>query len=160
MRPVIDQLLNLVSDKPSLIVLIVRYVALDLAALTEIGPQLLLPAILIARNQRIGRRQNRLRRAIVLLQQNRRGLRIVLLKLLNIANSRTTEGINGLVRIAHHTQLTRRHISTGLADERRDQNILRMVGVLVLVHQHMPEAATVILCNLRVTGEDPNDLTD
>ena len=74
--------------------LIIRHVADNLLTLTVGGPQVLLAATLILRNDRIRRVQDGLRRTVVLLKQNRVRLRVVPLELLNIPDGGSTEGIN------------------------------------------------------------------
>ena len=69
------------------------------------GPQVLLATILILGNNGIGRIENGLRGAIVLLQQDGVRLRVVALEFLNIADGGPAEGINGLIGIAHYAQL-------------------------------------------------------
>ena len=95
------------GDEPRLIVLIIGNIAYDLLALTVGGPQVLLAAVLIFCNNGIGRVENGLCGAIVLLQQDGVRLRVVALEFLNIADGGPAEGINGLIGIAHYAQLRR-----------------------------------------------------
>ena len=86
------------------------------------------------------------------------GVRVVALEFLDIADRRAAEGINGLVRITHHGELAA--ATALLADEGGDQHVLRVVGVLILVDEHVPEATAVVLRDLRVSAQDADDLAD
>ena len=86
------------------------------------------------------------------------GVRVVALKFLDIADGRAAEGVDGLVRITHHGELAA--TAALFADQGGDQHVLRVVGVLVLVDEHVPEAAAVVLRNLRVIAQDTDDLAD
>ena len=140
--------------------LVIGNVAHDLLAFTVGGPQVLLASVLIFSNNGVGRIENGLGGAIVLLQQDGMRLRVVALEFLNIADGRTTEGINGLVGVAHHAQLGRVRAELSPAHERSNQRILGVVGVLVLVNKHVLKAPPIKFHHLLVLGEDPHHLTD
>jgi len=72
-------------------------------------------------------------------------LGVVALELLDVANGRAAEGVDRLVGIAHHAQLAGGQVRGIHPDEFLDQLVLRMIGVLVLVHQDVPEPAPIVL---------------
>ena len=132
-------------------------VANDLGAVTRLGPQLLLATADVLDDDGVRRPQNRLRRPVILFQQNGLRVWIVLLKLLDVADRRTPEGINRLIGIAHHDELPRgdplvcrvRTLVAGpAADELTDQLVLRMVGVLILVDHEVTESAPIVLSDI------------
>ena len=87
-------------------------------------------------------------------------LRIVAFELLDIADGGATECINGLIRVTHHAQLRRVRPQFSPTDQRRHQSVLCMVGVLVLIDQHVLEATTVEVHHLGMLIEDADDLTN
>ena len=78
-------------------------------------------------------------------------------ELLDVADGGPAERVDGLVRVADHDQLGGRQrarvvavrLPGGVRNQLPDQHVLRMVGVLVLVHQDVPEPAPVSLGDLR-----------
>jgi hypothetical protein len=130
-------------------VLVVADVADDLLAVAGVGPQPLVLAALVARDHRVGRGQDGLCRAVVLLEHDRGGLRVVPLELLDVADRGAAERVDGLIRVAHHAQLARLDAAFARADQFTDQHVLGVVGVLVLVDQHVPEAPPVVLGDVR-----------
>lgn len=91
------------GDEPGLVVLIVGDIADDQLSVTCVGPQPLLPASRVARDHRIGRRKNVLRRTVILLQQNGGRIGVVAFKLLDIANGGAPERVDRLIGIADYT---------------------------------------------------------
>ncbi|GAA3297762.1 hypothetical protein GCM10020295_31490 [Streptomyces cinereospinus] len=152
----------LVGDELGLVVLGVGDVAGDARARARVGPQVLGAAGLVALDDRVGRGEDRLRGAVVLLQQDRRRVRVVLLELEDVADGRAAEGVDRLVGVAHHAQLGGRRLAPAGrhvlvvragADELADEGVLGVVGVLVLVDQDVPEAAAVVLGDVREGAE-------
>ena len=125
--------------------LVVGDVADHLLAVALVGPQALVPPVGVAGDHRVGRRQDALGGAVVLLQHDRDGVGEVLLELDDVADAGAAEGVDGLVGVAHHAQLTRRHPRRGGRHQLADQLVLGVVGVLVLVDEHVPEPAPVVL---------------
>lgn len=119
------------------------------APLAGVGPEVLGAAALVALDDGVGGGEDRLRGAVVLLQQDRRGARVVLLELEDVADGRAPEGVDRLVRVAHHAQLGGRVGLPGRADQLPHQRVLGVVGVLVLVDQDVAEAAAVVLGDVR-----------
>ncbi|MGC0428154.1 hypothetical protein RKD32_004509 [Streptomyces sp. SAI-195] len=113
---------------------------------------------LVALDDRVGGAEDGLRGAVVLLQEDRRRVRVVLLELEDVADGGAAEGVDRLVGVAHHAQLGGRHLGLrrhvdgvlrGHPDQLAHQGVLGVVGVLVLVHQDVPEAAAVVLGDVR-----------
>ncbi|CNJ21991.1 Uncharacterised protein [Mycobacterium tuberculosis] len=151
----IRQAVNFTGDEACLGVLRFGDVTDNLCARTGGGPQLLGAAVGVAFNDRIRRGEDVLRGTVVLLQQDRVGVRVVLLEVRNIADVRATEGVNGLVGVTHDGQLRRGHrVRVGAAVSRRlrvstdqftHQLVLGVVGVLILVHEDVAELAAVVV---------------
>ena len=163
----IDQFIDLGGHEPGLVVLVVGDVADDRLAVPGVSPQFLLPPARVARDHRVGRREDGLRGAVVLLQQDRGGVGEVALEVLDVADRRTPEGIDRLVGVAHHAQFRGRyavvfHSGVGAAhpDQLAHQHVLGVIGVLVLVDQDVAEAPPVVLGDLRVALQQRHRLAD
>jgi hypothetical protein len=153
-------------------VLVVRDITDDRLAGAARRPQSFRFAVRVALDHRVRRGQDGLGGAVVLLQEDHPGLRVVLLELDDVPDRGTAEGIDRLVRVADHGQLRHRHLGgllagreicafhrppTGpgrAADQLADQHVLGVVGVLVLVHQHVPEPPPVVLRDVRKGLQD------
>ena len=113
--------------------------------------------------------------AIVLLQQNDGCPRKIALKLGDVANVCAAEGINRLVGIPHHGEggTGQRSIAGGRnrrvfgdvlggnrAGEFSNQRILRVVGVLVLIHQNVPKPGLIFRRHLGKSPEQVHGLAD
>src|SRR5699024_7258851 len=97
--------------------------------------------------------QNRLGRPVVLFQPDDGGIWVVVFEVHNIADIGPAEGIDRLVRVTYDGQLpafgfNTRRLAWG-AGELSDYTVLGVVGVLILIHQHMPEAAPIVVQNGR-----------
>ena len=151
----VSKAVNFTGDVACLGVLGFGNVTDDLRTRAGGGPQLLGAAVGVAFNDRVRRREDVLRGAVVLLEQNRVGVRVVLLEVRDIADVRAAEGVNGLVGVTHHGQLGGGHgVRVGAAVSRRlhvgadqfaHQLVLGVVGVLVLVHEDVAELAAVVV---------------
>ena len=151
----VRQAVNFTGDEACLGVLGFGNVTDDFRARTGGGPQLLGATIGVAFDDRIRRRKDVLRGTVVLLEQDRVGVRVVLLEVRNIADIRAAEGVDGLVGVTHDGQLGRGHrVRVGAAVSRRlrvgadqlaHQLVLGVVGVLVLVHEDVAELAAVVV---------------
>lgn len=147
---------DLPGDERGLVVLVVGHIAGDLVALALVGPELLRLAVGVALDDRVGRGQDRLRGAVVLLQQDRRRVRVVALELQDVADRGAAERVDRLVGVADHAQFGRAQPFAAVGRAARDRGgqlpdelVLRVVGVLVLVDQDVPEAPPVVLGGLR-----------
>jgi hypothetical protein len=94
------------------------------------------------RDHRVGGGEHGLGRAVVLLELDHLGVREVVLELEHVADVGAAEGVDRLIVIAHHRQ-----VAVLLAQE-LEPAVLGAVGVLVLVDQHVPEAAAVLVAHL------------
>ena len=94
-------------------------------------------------NDRVGRVQNGLGGAVILFQTDDPGPGILLLKGQNVLNGGTPEAVNALVIVAHHADIA------PVAAEQAGEQILDMVGILILVNQHILEFALVVFPDLR-----------
>lgn len=133
---------DLLGDILRLVVLLVGDVAGDDGALAGLRPQVLGAAAGVALDDGVGGVEDVLGGAVVLLQQDGAGLRVVLLELEDVADRRAAEGVDRLVGVADHAEFG--GLVAG-ADELADQGVLGVVGVLVLVDQDVPEAPPVVL---------------
>ena len=114
----VGERVDLPCHEPRLVVLVVGDVADDQLALAGIGPQPLLAAAGVAGDHRVGGVQDVLCRAVVLFQQNRSGIGVVALEVLDVADGRAAERVDGLVGVAHHAQFCGCHAVLGLSVRR------------------------------------------
>ena len=164
----VTQPVHLAGDEGRFVVLVVGDVAHDRVAGARVGPQPLVLAPGVLGDDRVGGGQDGLGRAVVLLQEHGRGVGVVDLEVEDVADVGAAEGVDRLVGVTHDAQLRRcqptRRGGLGVAHQRsvvaaRDragragelahQDVLRVVGVLVLVDQDVPEPAPVVLGDLR-----------
>ena len=155
---------DLGCDPHRLLLRVVGGIADDRLALAHGGPQLLRLASLVVGDHRVRGVEDGLCGAVVLFEQN--GLRVgeILFEVLDVADVRATERVDGLVGIAHHGDpggpLTpgrhrrgRRRLPRIHARKLADQHILRMIGVLVFVDQNVTELVPVILGHVGVVAQ-------
>ena len=152
---VVAEPVDLAGDERRLVVLVVGDVADDPLAVAGVGPQPLVLAAGVLGDDGVGGRQDRLRGAVVLLEQHDGGVGVVVLEVLDVADVGAAEGVDRLVGVTDDAQLGRRRprrarsgrspAAAGGADELADQDVLRVVGVLVLVDQHVAEPPPVVL---------------
>ena len=140
--------------------LVVGDVADHLLAIALVGPQPLLAPVGVARDHGVGRRQDPLRGAVVLLQHDRVGVGEVLLELDDVADVGAAEGVDRLIGVADDAQLSGGHAGRRGRHQLADQRVLRVVGVLVLVDQHVPEPAPVVLGDIRQPLQQRHRLHD
>ena len=76
--------------------------------------------------------------AVVLLQADGTGACILLFKVEDIINIRAAETVDTLVIVAHHADVA------VAARQQRSQAVLEMVGILILVDQHIAELAAIV----------------
>ena len=128
---------------------------IGLVALVEIGldehfvsgavarPQCLALSALVMADDGVGGIQNILGGTVVLLQPDRANAPILLFKTQDILNIGATEPIDALIIIAHHADVAI------ASRQQTGQQVLQMVGVLILVHQHIAELPLIVLPHLR-----------
>src|SRR5680860_873293 len=115
----------------------------DLLSPAFLTLQALILAPFIPGDHSVGRLQDGMCGAIILLKLDDGGVREVLLKIENIANVCTPPGVHRLIIIPNDGDLLmflRQHL---------DQHILGMIRVLVLIYQHRLEATTVMFQSIR-----------
>jgi len=146
----VGQSIDLFGDEACLVVFGVGHIADQQVAVPGFRPQSLLGPARVLRDHRVRCGEDVLGGAIVLLQHDRGGTREVLGEVEDVADRRPSEGVDRLVGVAHHHQFRRvhhrvpRHGRMGAA-EFTDQRVLRVVGVLILIDQHVPEPPAVLL---------------
>ena len=155
---------DFVGDPSCFLLCVVGRVSDDLVAFAKCRPQFFRLAIFISCNHRIGGVENGLRRTIILFEHDGFRVREILLEILNIANVRTSERVNRLVGIAYHRNprwsdtARATHMLIGLfsrvnAGKLAYEHILRMVGVLILVHENITELMPIVFAYLWATLE-------
>ena len=103
-------------------------------ALAELRPEPLLLPLRVVRDHRVRRLEDRVRGAVVLLERDRSRGRKVALELEDVADVGASEGVDGLVRIAHRAEVL------VLLGQELQEPVLGVVRVLVLVDEHVAEA--------------------
>ena len=101
----VGELVDLLGDEPRLVVLVVGDVADDPLAVAGLGPQPLGLAALVVADHRVGGVEDRLGGAVVLLEQDRGGVREVLLEVEDVADVGAAERVDRLVGVADDHQL-------------------------------------------------------
>ena len=107
------------------------------------GPQGLALTALIVADHGVGRVQNVLGGAVVLLQPDHPGAAVLLLKAEDILDIGAPEAVDALVVVAHHADVA------VAACQQAGQQVLQVVGVLILVHQHIAELPLIVFPHLR-----------
>ena len=157
----VAQRIDLLGDPAGLVVLVLGHEALDQLARAGIGPQVLRPAVGVAGDDGVGGVEDRLGRSIILFQQNGFRVRVVPLELVDVADGGAAEGIDGLVGVTDDAQLGRRDADVGQRlGQLPDQHVLGVVGVLILVHQHVFEATPIVLGHVRHRLQQPDRVHD
>ncbi|MNC42471.1 hypothetical protein D3C75_912870 [compost metagenome] len=128
----------------------VPLVHLDLGALSLVRPQILRFAPRVVGDHLVGGIQNCGGRAVVLLQENGGGFRIIPLEVQDIGNIRPPPAVDGLVAVAHHAD------AVVLVGNHFAEHILGPVGVLILVHMDVLELVLVIIQHLGHLFEELN----
>ena len=155
----VREAVDLADDEAGLVVLGVRGVQGDERAVARGGPQVR-AASRVAGDDRVRGRQDVLRGAVVLLEQDRARAREVALELLDVADRGASEGVNRLVGVAHDRQLGGLHAVLAIPHEGTHKDVLRVVRVLVFVHEDVAEVAEVVLGDQRVLAQQVNRAHD
>ena len=132
------ELRHLSGDPLRLVHLIVGVIPHDRVPITPIGPQLLGLAAQVVGDDRVGGVEDRLRRPVVLLQHDDGDVRKGVLELEDVPHVRTPEAVDRLVSVADDADVV------VLLGQGQHEVVLDDVGVLVLVDQHVLEAALVV----------------
>ncbi len=144
----LDECGNPCRDEARLCVLVLDLDRLDRFAFTELREEMLRLPLAIVLDDGIRRAEDRVRRAVVLLERDGARAGKVALEVEDVADVGAPEGINGLVRIAHGTKV---HVLFG---HELKQPVLRMVRVLVLVDEHVAEGLAPALAGFGEAFED------
>ena len=92
--------------------------------------------------------------AVILLQADDPGILVLLFKIQDILDIGPPEAVDGLIVIAHHAE-----VPTAPRQQACEQ-ILQMVCVLILVHQHVAELFLVIVQHLRLLLQQRYSVVD
>ena len=155
----VDQPLDLADDDARLGVLVVQRAQVDLLALAELAPQALGDAAAVVGDHRVGRAQDRLRRAVVLLELDHARVGEVVLEVEDVARCRLRGSCRSTARrrrpppgCGARRMLVRCALRWArrapAADEQLQHPVLRVVGVLVLVDEHVAEGLRVALADV------------
>ena len=126
--------MQLRHHEASFFVFIFGVVPHDLVATADVGPQFLRFALNVVRDHCVRSIKNHLCAAIVLRKYHGVDVGERPLKLQDVAIVGTAKCVNRLVGVANHTDVVVQ------ATEQQHDFVLRQIGVLVLVNQHMLEA--------------------
>jgi len=134
----LEQLLHLTGHELRLGALVVHLHDLDRDTPAARRPQVLAFALAVVGDDRVGDVEDRLRRAVVLLQTDHLGVGIVALELKDVADVGAAPRVDGLVVVADHGQVA------VLGGEEVGEAVLGVVRVLVLVDEDVAEGALVV----------------
>jgi hypothetical protein len=147
-RPSFFQPLDLLGDQPAFGLAVPDAAHLYLFALVALGPQGLAQAALVDRDQAAGGGQDVAGGAIVALQPDDLGARKVALEAQDVVDLGPAPAIDRLVVVADHADVL------PLLGQQPQPQVLRDVGVLVLVDQDVAEAVVVLGQHVGVLLED------
>ena len=102
-----------------------------------VAPELFLYLVAVVVNDAVGRRHDVLRRAVVLFQFEELHLRVIALEVKDILYVGSAEGVNALCVVAHDADVL------VACRQLLDDEILCIVGVLILVHHDVLETLLV-----------------
>ena len=122
--------------------LVAELVELHRVAARDVGPELLRPPFAVVGDDRVGGREDRLGRAIVLLELDHLRFREVGLEVEDVADVGGPEAVDRLVLVADHHQVA------VLLGEQLQHPVLGVVGVLVLVDEDVTEGAPPALADV------------
>ncbi len=145
---------DLPRDEPGLGVLVVGLDHAHRQAPAEVGPQLLRPPVGVAGDHGVGGIEDRLGRAVVLLEGDDPGAGEIMLELGDVADVGAAEGVDRLVGVADHGDVA------VLGRQDGQQPELGMVRVLVLVDHDVAEALLPRRAGLLVGLEQEHGLED
>ena len=145
---------DLIGHILGLVVLVHGGVDLELLPLPCLSPQLFAFTALVVADNRIGGLQNVLSGAVVLLQANGAAAGILFFKGEDVLNGGSPEAVDGLVIIAHHAEVLIAPRQGG------GQQILQIIGILVLVNENVAEFPPVIGAHLFKLLKQPHRVQD
>ena len=137
------QPLDLLDDKPSLIMLVAGHMQHQRIAGRIFRPHRFRLAAGIVVDQGIGRIEDHLGRAVILLQFDYRSFRVIFFKIKDVADIGAAPAVNALVRIADHAEVA------VLCRQHPGQCVLRVVGVLIFIDQDIAKPLLVFFPHRR-----------
>src|SRR3989304_8347251 len=111
----------------------------DLLALPALGKKLLGCAVRVAYDDRHGAIQDALSGAVILFQQDNLSILIIPRKAHHIAIVGSPPAIDGLIGITHYVEVVVKR------SQMLQQRVLRLVGILELIDQHVLEALGIFV---------------
>ena len=137
-----DEPLDLAGDVARLRVLVVELGDHDRLPAPGLGPEVLLLLLAVVGDDRVGRVEDRLGRAVVLLELDDLGAGEVALEVEDVADVGAAEAVDRLGVVADDRQVA------VLLGQQLQQPVLRAVRVLVLVDEEPAEGALVALADV------------
>ena len=153
----VEQSVDFGGNESGFVMFIVRNIAGDFRASTMVGPEFLFPSAMVMGDHGIGRREDVLGGTIILLQQDCPCLGVVSFEFFDIANGGAAECIDGLVGVANHAEFTSIRSGTNKCG---DENVLGMVGVLVLINKNVTKTFSIVGGDFGMGGKHPHGFPD
>ena len=110
----------------------------DLVAFAVVGPEGLALAAVVVGDDGVGGVQDGLGGAVILLQTDGPRPLVLIFKIQDVLDGGAPEPVDGLIVIAHHAQIF------VPARQKAGQQILHVIGVLILVHQDIAEFSLIM----------------
>ncbi|CDC73664.1 putative uncharacterized protein [Oscillibacter sp. CAG:155] len=126
----------------------------DGVAAAVVGPEGLALTAGVVLDDGVGGVQDVLGGAVVLLQADGTGGGILLFKVQDVFDVGAPEAVDGLVVIAHHAEVL------PPARQKACEQVLHVVGVLVLVHQHVAELVLVVRQHIPFLPQEGHGVVD
>ena len=143
------RIFDLLGDGPRLLLVVGKGVQRDLRAVALLGPELLAATADVVLDDRVGRVEDGVGGAVVLLELDDLGLREMLLHVEQVGDLRAAPAVDALVVIADDAEVAM------LAGEGLDELELRGIGVLVFIHHHVTVFGAAGLQRLGMLFEEP-----
>ncbi len=143
------QLLDVLADDARLLLVVPAAFDLDLVAQLAVGAQRLAEAAFVMRDQTRGRAEDMAGRTVVAFEPDDLGAGKVGLEAQDVVHLGAPPAIDRLIVVADAA-----NIAVALRQQPQPQ-ILRDVGVLILVHQHVEEALLIFRQHVGVLLEQP-----
>ena len=145
---------DLGGDEPGLVPLVVGKVVEQQVSPVLVCPELLALALAVVGDDGVGRVQNVGGTAVVLLKPDHPAVFVLILKAEDVFDRRAAEFIDALVVVADHADVA------PAPREQRRELVLQAVGVLILVDQHVAEAALPVLQHVGVFLQELDGVAD
>ena len=149
-QALLDEAGDLDGNEAGLGVLVLDFDHMDRISLPQLRPELLRLALPVVRDHGVRPAQDRVRRAVVLLERDHSSAGEIGLELHDVADVRAPEGVDGLIGISHGEKVL------VLFGQELEQPVLRVVRVLVLVDEDVAERVAPLLLRLGEVLEQPN----